>query len=69
MTARSVGRPKDGDPRAGYVLLAAGAGALDVQFMRVAYDVKKAADGIRASDLPSDFADFLETGGTLVASK
>lgn len=59
----SVGRPKDGDWRAGYVLLRVGDGAPDVEFVRVEYDVKKAADAIRASDLPADFADFLEGGG------
>ena len=62
----SVGRPKDGDPRAGYVLLTLGEGEPDVQFIRVTYDVKKAADAIRASELPPEFADFLEAGGKAV---
>jgi predicted phosphodiesterase len=59
----SVGRPKDGDWRAGYVILEVGAGDPNVEFVRVDYDVKRAADAIRASDLPADFADFLEGGG------
>jgi predicted phosphodiesterase len=60
----SVGRPKDGDPRAGYVVLTVGEEpAPSVEFIRVEYDVAKAAQAIRASELPSEFADFLETGG------
>lgn len=59
----SVGRPKDGDPRAGYVLLSLGEGDPKVELVRVGYDVQKAAEAIRASDLPADFADFLESGG------
>ena len=59
----SVGRPKDGDPRAGYVLLDINASGMDVEFIRVAYDVGKAAKAIRASTLPNEFAEFLETGG------
>ena len=61
----SVGRPKDGDPRAGYVLLAFGQGDPNVEFVRVEYDVKEAAAAIRASELPEDFAEFLEAGGKL----
>jgi predicted phosphodiesterase len=59
----SVGRPKDGDWRAGYVVLRLGDGEPGIEFVRVEYDVKKAAEAIRASDLPADFADFLEGGG------
>jgi predicted phosphodiesterase len=59
----SVGRPKDGDPRAGYVLLDVIEGGLAVDFVRVDYDVEAAARGILASELPSEFADFLRTGG------
>ena len=65
----SVGRPKDGDPRAGYVVLSVGQDELNVEFIRVDYDVKKAADAIRASDLPADFAEFLEAGGKAVTSR
>jgi predicted phosphodiesterase len=59
----SVGRPKDGDWRAGYVLLEAGAGPAQVEFVRVEYDVERAARGIRSSTLPDAFADHLRTGG------
>ena len=64
----SVGRPKDGDPRAGYVLLSIGAEGLHAEVVRVAYDVGRAAGAIRASDLPDDFADYLTTGGRPVAA-
>jgi predicted phosphodiesterase len=65
----SVGRPKDGDWRAGYVLLDVGRGAVDVEFVRVEYDVESAIRGIQESELPVDFAEFLRTGGqpTLVS--
>ena len=59
----SVGRPKDGDPRAGFVLLSVDAGAVSVEFKRVTYDVERSATAILASDLPDDFADFLRFGG------
>jgi predicted phosphodiesterase len=59
----SVGRPKDGDPRAGYVLLTTEGSGVRVEFVRVAYDVDEAARGIRDSELPSEFADFLKSGG------
>jgi predicted phosphodiesterase len=62
----SVGRPKDGDWRAGYVLLEAGE-APHVEFVRVEYDVEEAVHGILASDLPHDFAEYLRTGGKPVA--
>jgi len=59
----SVGRPKDGDWRAGYVVLDVGA-TTSVEFVRVEYDVEAAAQAILATDLPSDFADYLRTGGS-----
>src|SRR4051812_21300386 len=59
----SVGRPKDGDWRAGYVMLAFGTGETAHEFRRVAYDIDGAATAIERSDLPSDFADYLRTGG------
>jgi predicted phosphodiesterase len=58
-----VGRPKDGDWRAGYVLLDVGGGSVQVEFVRVEYDVKRAMRAIRESDLPDDFAEYLRTGG------
>jgi len=59
----SVGRPKDGDPRAGYVLLTTEGSSVRIEFVRAAYDVDEAARGIRDSELPSEFADFLKSGG------
>jgi predicted phosphodiesterase len=59
----SVGRPKDGDWRAGYVLLDVGGGQVEVEFVRVEYDVDQAMRAIRESDLPDDFAEHLRTGG------
>lgn len=59
----SVGRPKDGDWRAGYVLLEAGEGEPKIEFARAEYDLASAAAAIRASELPDDFADYLESGG------
>lgn len=59
----SVGRPKDGDPRAGYVLLDVGSGLVHAEVVRVEYDLKRAMDAIRKSDLPDDFAEYLRTGG------
>ncbi len=59
----SVGRPKDGDWRAGYVVLDVGGGAVEVEFVRVEYSVDEAVEAIRHSELPDDFAEHLRTGG------
>ena len=59
----SVGRPKDGDWRAGYVLVDLGAGEPRVEFVRVAYDVEATVAGVRAAGLPDAFVEFLRTGG------
>jgi predicted phosphodiesterase len=64
----SVGRPKDGDWRAGYVVLDVAENGSTPEFIRVKYDVELAAKAIRASSLPSEYADFLLTGGKLPAS-
>lgn len=61
----SVGRPKDGDPRAGYVILDADASGTRVEFVRVEYDVEAAAKAVIAAGLPREFATFLRTGGSL----
>jgi predicted phosphodiesterase len=63
----SVGRPKDGDPRAGYVLLDVAESGITVEFVRIEYDVEEAARGIIASELPDEFADFLRSGGKATA--
>lgn len=60
----SVGRPKDGDPRAGYVVLDFDVeSSVRVEFRRVQYDVERTASAIIESALPDDFADYLRTGG------
>ena len=59
----SVGRPKDGDWRAGYVVIGMDGEAVEVEFGRVEYDLRRAASAIRESELPDDFAEYLETGG------
>lgn len=59
----SVGRPKDGDWRAGYTLLEMGDGAVRVDQVRVEYDLARATSAIRQSDLPHDFAGYLERAG------
>ena len=63
VNAGSVGRPKDGDWRAGYVTVGFDGTGVDVEFRRVEYDVARADAAIRASGLPVEFADFLRRGG------
>ena len=59
----SVGRPKDGDWRAGYVVLEVTERGIAVEQVRVEYDVDRAARGIEQSDLPKEFAQHLRNGG------
>jgi len=59
----SVGRPKDSDWRAGYVLMDLGDGEPRVEHVRVDYDVARTIAGVRAAALPEEFAEFLRTGG------
>lgn len=65
----SVGKPKDGDPRAGYVMLhiahnvsRSDASSFKVEFIRVTYDVEKAAKAVEDSSLPNEYADMLRKG-------
>lgn len=60
INAGSVGKPKDGDWRACYLMLDDDLGA---EFVRVPYDLERVTSAIRASDLPHDFAADLESGG------
>jgi predicted phosphodiesterase len=60
----SVGKPKDGDWRASYVLVEADERIENVQFVRVEYDLERAVEGVMGSDLPDEFADQLKAGGT-----
>jgi predicted phosphodiesterase len=56
----SVGQPRDGDPRASYVIY--DVGAKQVEFRRVVYDVAAAQRKIRAVGLPDRLAKRLELG-------
>lgn len=62
INAGSVGKPKDHDPRAGYVVLRANGRDLSVDFIRVPYDVEAAARAIEATDMPDEFAAMLRSG-------
>ena len=63
VNAGSVGRPKDRDPRACYAVVAVEGTNVDVNFVRVEYDVNEAARGIEQSELPNEFAEYLKSGG------
>ena len=56
----SVGQPRDGDPRAAWLLL--DLGAWTVSWRRVDYDVEAAQQAIREAGLPEALADRLEYG-------
>lgn len=68
----SVGRPKDGDPRAMYTVLrtpalqpgsgAQPAPALEVEALRVAYDAEMVARAALAAGLPAELADAIRHG-------
>jgi predicted phosphodiesterase len=60
----SVGKPKDGDWRACYILLEIATGGPQVTIVHVEYDIERAMQGIRESDLPDEFAEDLRTGGS-----
>ena len=62
----SVGKPKDGDSRGCYILLHINEGStavikesINVEFVRFAYDVEKAATAIENSPLPHKYAEML----------
>jgi predicted phosphodiesterase len=60
----SVGRPKDGDWRAGFAVVELDeAGEIAVELVRVEYDVQRAMDAICDSALPPEFAEYLRHGG------
>ncbi len=56
----SVGQPRDGDPRASWLLL--DLDGRSASFMRTDYDVTGAAAAIRAARLPDSLAERLEYG-------
>lgn len=62
VNAGSIGKPKDGDPRACYAMLQEDDGMVSVTFHRVAYDLAQVTDAIRQSGLPDAFATMLEAG-------
>ena len=62
----SVGKPKDGDPSACYVILEITSktnmqapDSLKVEFIRVPYDVERVANAIESGPLPDVYADML----------
>ena len=59
VNAGSVGKPKDLDWRACYMVIESGTAS----FRRVEYDVRAAAAAIRKTELPHEFASDIETGG------
>ena len=56
----SVGQPRDGDPRAAYLLLDLDAGR--AEFRRVGYDVERTQAEIREHGLPGSLAERLAVG-------
>ena len=62
VNAGSVGKPKDGNRQACYIVLEANTSELTITFRRVTYDVERAAQAIEASDMPHEYAEMLRTG-------
>lgn len=62
VNAGSVGKPKDDNPDACYIVMSARDTDLDVQFIRVPYDVERTAQAIEATDMPHEFAQMLRDG-------
>lgn len=60
----SVGRPKDGDSRAGYCALTLNQEGVHVEQLRLPYDVETACARLVEAGLPEYFANYLRTGGT-----
>ena len=65
----SVGKPKDHDPRGGYVLLHINENSsildsesVTIEFVRFEYDIEKAAKAVEESPLPNDYAENLRNG-------
>jgi putative phosphoesterase len=55
----SVGKPKDGDPRGAFAVLAARDGELEVEIPRVAYPAAEVAEEMRGVGLPEELAERL----------
>ncbi len=60
----SVGRPKDADPRACYMIVEVKRGTVQAQIVRVPYDVKKTIEKIAKNNLPMELATVLALGQT-----
>lgn len=60
----SVGRPKDGDPRASYMIVDVKSGAISFETIKVAYDVKTTVEKIAKKGLPIELATVLALGRT-----
>jgi len=65
----SIGKPKDGNPRGGYVMLTipdyssvTRSDGIAVEFIRFDYDTEKAARAVEQSPLPNEYADMLRVG-------
>jgi putative phosphoesterase len=55
----SVGKPKDGDPRAAFAVLSPAATGVHARIERVSYDTVTVAEQVRDAGLPGEFADKL----------
>jgi putative phosphoesterase len=55
----SVGKPKDGDPRAGFAVLEGSGGELKASIERVAYDAESVAREVAAAGLPAEYGEKL----------
>ena len=62
INAGSVGKPKDNNRDACYITLTANGNSLEVEFIRVPYDVEGMATAIEATEMPSEFAQMLRDG-------
>jgi putative phosphoesterase len=60
----SVGKPKDGDPRAGFAILESDdAGRVTASIQRVPYDAETVAREVQAAGLPGEYAAKLVAAG------
>ena len=60
----SVGRPKDGDPRADYCALALDGKTVITEQIRLSCPMGVAGKRLVKAGLPEYFAEYLRTGGT-----
>ena len=62
INAGSVGKPKDGDPRACVTIVEISQKSVKVEFIRIPYEVEKVAAAISERGLPAYFGDKLKLG-------